>query len=126
MASSLTGITEGVSGDGEELPAVFAGRESQLQHTVGFVIADLTVGLRVAERSVAAAAGADDDFANAVLGVGIAFGILRGEAFVGMLVPGEDQVSVGFVEILPECAQFRMLGVFGQEAAAEERMVAVG
>lgn len=126
MAFTLSGITEGFSGYREELPAVFAGGESELQHAVGFVVADFAVGLGVAERGVATAARADDKLADAVVGVGIAFRILRGEAFVGMFVAGEDDVCVGVVEILPEGAQFGMLGVFWEEAAAEESVVAVG
>ena len=108
------------------MPAVFAGGESQLKHAVGFVVAGFAVGLCVTERGVAATAGADDEFAHAVVGVGIALGILRGEALVGMFVAGEEDVGVGVIEVLPESTEFGMLGVFGKEAAAEERVMAVG
>src|SRR5579864_5800992 len=104
MACAFAGIAEGTARHGYEFPAIFSGGETQLQDAVGFVVADFTVRCGVAERCVAAAAGADDDFADAVFGVGIAFWILWGEAFVGVFVSRKDEVGARVVQILPEGA----------------------
>lgn len=112
VANAFAGIMEDSSGDGDEFPAVFSWRERQVQDAIGLVVADFAVGLGGSERRVTASPSADDDFADAMLGVGIAFGILRREPFVGVFVSSQDQVGVRFVQILPECAQFGMLCVF--------------
>ena len=126
MANPFAGIAERLAGDGYELPSVFAGEKCELQDAVSFVVADFAVGFGVAERGVAAAASANHELANAMIGVGVAFGILRGETFVRMFVSGEDNFGVGVVEILPEGVKFGVFGVFRKQAAAEESVVAVG
>ena len=60
-----------------------------------------------------------------MLGVGIAFGILRGESLVGMFVSRQDQVGMRVIQILPEGAQFGMLRVLWQESTAEECVMSV-
>ena len=74
---------------------------------------------------MAASSGPGDDFADPVHGVGIALRVLQREAFVGMFVSGKNQVGVGGVQIFPELLQLGMYGVFLEETAAEERVVAI-
>jgi hypothetical protein len=45
VANAFAGIAEDLARDGDELPAVFAGRESELQDAIGLVVANFTVGL---------------------------------------------------------------------------------
>src|SRR3974377_98676 len=109
----------------DKLPLIFLGRKGQLQNPIGIVIADFAVLQRRTQKRVASSTGADNDFANPATGFGNAFGILRGESFVGVLVGGNDQVCVGGVKIGPKRLKLGMSSVFGENAAAEKSVVPV-
>ena len=61
-----------------------------------------------------------------MLGIWIAFRVLRCEPLVGMFMAGQNQVGMRVVQVLPECPQFRMLCVLREQAAAEQCVVPVG
>ena len=61
---------------------------------------------------MALATGADDEFADAVSGIGHAAGILRGESLVIVIVAVDDDCSVRGIEIIPERLHFRIVPVF--------------
>src|SRR5437588_286425 len=66
------------------------------------VLADLAVGLgRQGEVRVALPAGADDELTDAAR-AGDAARRLRGEALVHVVVPGEQQIDPGVVEVVVE------------------------
>ena len=75
--------------------------QRQLQDAERVVVAHLAVGLRVAERVVAAAAGADDELADAVRGSARPPASAARSAR-SVVVAGQDQVGAGVVERLPE------------------------
>ena len=50
------------------------------------------------KRRQVAASGADHELANPAHGVDLAVGVLRREALVGVVVPGQNQVGVGVIE----------------------------
>ena len=70
-------------------------------------------------------ARANDNFANAVLRVDVALGILGSKSFIRMLVACKDQVCVRGVEVFPKCAKLRVTCVSRKNTAAEERVVPV-
>lgn len=77
------------------------------------------------EQVVAAAPGPGDNLPYPIRGIGSALGVLRCKALVGVFMSRQNQVGVGGVQVFPEMLQFRMYGVFLEDAAAEERMVAI-
>jgi hypothetical protein len=97
-------------------------RELEDAERVG--IADFAGRQRDDERAMISSAGADDEFADAVRGVGLAFGVLRSEALVVVVVPGQDQRGVRGIQIVPE--RFRVGIPSVRPAGAEERLVPVG
>src|SRR6267154_195596 len=70
------------------------------------------------------AAGTNDKFANAVRGISSAIGILRGKAFVIMVVAADNHVGVGIVECLEERLHSEVVAVGA--ARTEERFVPIG
>jgi len=125
MASARAGISKVLALFGNEFPIVFSGRKSELQHAVGIPISQLAVGKREAEQVMAAAAGANNDFANSVPSIGVAVGILRSKALVRMLVAGKNKVGMRCVQVLPEGLQLRMHSVFLENSAAKKCMMAI-
>ena len=68
------------------------------------------------------AAGADDEFANAAGRVEPPVGILRREAFVGVVVAADDEIDVELVERAPHVPH---VGIVAVAAGAEERPVPI-
>ena len=54
---------------------------------------------------------ADDEFPDAVPGIGISVGILWGKALVMMIVTADDDVSASGVEHLPQWLHLRIVAV---------------
>ena len=54
------------------------------------------------------ASAAHDKFANAVLGISFAIGILRREALVVVIVPVDHYVGAGVIENLPKRLELRI------------------
>lgn len=126
VADAIPGIAESAAGHRNEFPTIFSGRQRQLQDAIGSVVADFAVGFGVAERGVAAPSSADNDFTDAVLGIGVTFRVLWGESLIGMFVASKNQIGVNFVQVLLEGTKLRMLGMFGKESAAEQRVMSIG
>src|SRR5450432_310941 len=83
-----------------------------------------TVGLEGSHGAVGIlAAAADYEFADAVIVVELAVGILRGEAFVIVVVAVDDDVGSGLEECIPERLHERVVTVLA--AGAEQRLVPV-
>src|SRR5258708_32409430 len=107
-AGAAAGIGEALPLFGNKLPVVGTRLEGELQYAKGRGIAQFAVGLRRAERAVILAAGANDEFANAALGIGGAIRRLRGEA-VGIMVVGPHPGSVaGFLRSVGKGANRRV------------------
>src|SRR2546427_11646441 len=104
-------IGEALPRFGNELPVIDFGLEGELQDTEGCRIAQFAVGLRGAERAVILAARANDEFANATLGVGGAARSLRSEALVIMIVATYTHARVGFVESRPTALPRQIIGM---------------
>src|SRR5437868_6639503 len=94
VAGCGAGILEGFACLGDEFPLVAAGQEGQLQHAESFQRADFAVGTNHRERTKVLAAGAYDEFANAVGGIGHAVRSLWSEALVIVIMAVHDDVSV--------------------------------
>ena len=97
-------------------------RELEDAERVG--VADFAVENRDNKWAMTFSAGADDEFADPVLGVGLAAGVLRSEALVVVVVAVEDERGVRGVQIIPE--RFRVGIPSIRAARAEERLVPVG
>src|SRR5258707_9689160 len=67
----------------------------------------------------------NNDFADSIRGIGFALRVLRREAFIGMFVPGKNQVGVSGVQVFPQWLQFRMYCVPLEDPAAEDRMMPI-
>src|SRR5216683_1985953 len=124
VAFAATGIGEALPGFGNELPVISVGLERELQDAEGRGIAQFAVGLWRAERTVILAAGANDEFADAARGIGRAIGRLRGKTLVFVIVAGDHDIRVGFVERLEERLNSEVVAVGA--TGAKERLVPVG
>src|SRR5229473_2434009 len=124
VAFAAAGIGEGLPCFRNELPVVAAGLEGELQDSEGSGITQFAVGLWFDEGAVILAAGANDEFANAARGIGGAIGRLRGEALVIVVVAGDHNIGVGFVERLEERLNGEVVAVGA--AGTEERLVPIG
>src|SRR5258708_15044277 len=80
VAGAAAGIGEALPLFGNKLPVVGTRLEGELQYAKGRGIAQFAVGLRRAERAGSLAAGANDEFANAALGIGGPPSRVRGAA----------------------------------------------
>src|SRR5215211_9201996 len=108
----------------QEPPLVALRAEGELQHAVGVVVVDLAVGKGVKDLVVVLATGAHHELPDAPLGVRFPVRILRCEAFVVVVVSGEDHVRSRFVEDLPQRLQLGGAAVLFP--GAEVRVVKVG
>src|SRR5215475_1325121 len=99
-----------------ELPCVFAGPKSKFQNAETHRVAHFTVANRKSEQVVAASAGSCDDFADAILRVGIAKWVLWGKSLVGMLVAVQYEIRMRLVQVLPELAKLRVNRVLLEDA----------
>src|SRR6266851_5507312 len=124
VAFAATGIGEALPGFGNELPVVGVGLERELQDAEGSRIARFAIRFWRAEGAVILAAGANDEFADAARGVGRAVGFLRGKTLVIVVVAGDHDIRVGFVERLEERLNSEVVAVGA--AGTEERFVPVG
>ena len=124
MAIATAGIGEALPCLGNELPVVAAGLEGELQDAEGCGIAHFAVGFCFPEGAVILAAGAHDEFANAARGICSAIRRLRGEALVIVIVAGDHDVGVGFVESLEKRLNGEIVAVGA--TGTEERLVPVG
>src|SRR5712692_3091470 len=70
----------------DELPLITVGLERKLQNAKSCRVAQFAIGFRLAEGTKILAAGAGDEFANAALGIGIAFRVLGSETLIVMVV----------------------------------------
>src|SRR5882762_4306521 len=98
VADTAAGVLESLSFLGDEFPGVFPGQKRQFQYAERFPIPHLAVWGSEAEQAVAAPARPDDDFADAVFGVGVPIGILRREPLIGMFMPCKNQIGAGRIE----------------------------
>src|SRR5260370_33503943 len=124
VARADAGIGEALPCFGNELPVISVGLERELQDAEGGGIAQFAVGLWRAERTVILAAGANDEFADAARGIGRAIGRLRGKTLVIVIVAGDHDIRVGFVERLEERLNSEVVAVGA--TGAKERLVPVG
>src|SRR5258708_40061541 len=124
LAFAAPVIGEAVPGFGNELPVVGVGLERELQDAEGSRIAQFAVGLWRAERTVILAAGANDEFADAARGIGRAIGRLRGKTLVIVIVAGDHDIRVGFVERLEERLNSEVVAVGA--TGAKERLGPIG
>src|SRR5258708_9475921 len=123
VARAAAGIGETLPCFGNELPVISVGLERELQDAEGSRIAQFAVGLWRAERAVILAAGANDKFADAARRIGRAIGRLRGEAFVIVIMAGDHDIGVGFVESLEERLNGEVVAVGA--AGTEERLMPI-
>jgi hypothetical protein len=96
---------------GDKFPVVALGVERKFQNAVGVRIADFASGQRRRERAMALATGTGHDFSDAVRNVGLAFGILRRETLVIVIVPVDYDSGSRFVQVLPERLHFWIVAV---------------
>src|SRR3954451_5082729 len=75
----------------DEAPVVAVGPQGHRQHADRLVPADLAAALHAGEAAQAVAAGADDELHRAA--PELALSVVRGEAFVVVIVPVEDDVD---------------------------------
>src|SRR5258708_8638683 len=102
VALPVAGIRKALPFFRDELPVVTIGAQSQFQHTERIGVSHLAVWVRSSKRAVVLAAGADDKFADAALGVGSAIGSLKCETLViAVLAPQHDLLIVS-LEPLPK------------------------
>ena len=80
--------------------------EREFQNAVGVRIADFACWQRRREWAMALAAGAGHDFPDSTRRVGLAFGILRREPLVIVIVPVDDDGGSRLIQVLPECLHF--------------------
>ncbi len=104
-------------------PVIAISAQGQLDHAVGRIVAHLAVGADQEEVVELAAAGADDELADAARRVEGAGGRLRSEALIGMIVPVDHDVGVGIVQGLPQRLRCRGAAVL---PGGEARVVPVG
>ena len=76
--------------------------QRQFQDAVIRVVPDFAFPVDSPEGLVGPATGPDHEFADPALRVGPILRVLGSEAFVGVIVPREDEIRVGVVEHLPE------------------------
>src|SRR3954470_13885356 len=82
----------------DELPAISARAQRQLQHAIRTVTVHLAVAGDPAKLVHTTAAGAGDELPDAVLGIGFPLVVLRREPFVDVIVPVEHDIRAGLVE----------------------------
>ena len=119
MADTSAGVVEVLARFRKEFPCVTPRRKRQLDYAVSFEVPNFAVGHGKSQEVVTASAGSDDNLANAVLRIRAPIRVLRSEAFVRMFVPGENQIGVRRIQILPEGLQFRVNRMRFGNAAAE-------
>ena len=124
VARAAAGIGEALPCFGNELPVISVGLERELQDAEGRGIAQFAIGLWRAEGAVILAAGANDEFADAARGIGRAIGRLRGKTLVIVIMAGDYDIGVGFVERLEERLNSEVVAVGA--TGAKERFVPVG
>src|SRR5439155_2142319 len=101
MAGLRARVGERLAGDRKELPGVAAVPKNQPQDAVGvlverFHVRDRRPGL------VPAPSGPDHELPEPTGGVGHALRGLRSKALVVMRMPGEDEIGIAVVQVLPE------------------------
>ena len=126
MTNTSAGVVKRLARFRDELPFIVLWRKGQPQDAVGVVVADLAVFEWRAQKRMAPATGAYNDFANATAGIGKAIRVLRGESLIRMLVRCQDQIGVRGVEVLPKRMKRRMTGMLREDAATEKGVVPVG
>src|SRR5882762_1019869 len=114
-------IGEALPRFGNELPVIGVGLEGELQDSEGCRIAQFAVGLWRAERAVILTARANDEFANAALGVGRAVRSLGSKALIIMIMAADNHVCVGFIEGLPEGLHSQIIAM--RTAGTEQGLV---
>src|SRR5437762_1391755 len=125
MAGPAARIPERRPRDGNELPAIAAVVERQLQHAEAGVVADLAVGDRRPERiPLFAAAGPRDELAHAPHRIRDTGRRLRCEALVVVLVSADHHLHAAVIQHLP--GGLHPGGAAMRGARAEARVVDVG
>src|SRR5260370_5165137 len=92
VTRAAAGIGEGLPCFGHEFPVVGVWLKRELENAEGRRIAQFAVGLWRAEWAVILAAGADDEFTNAALGIGRAIRRLRGESLVIVIMASDNDI----------------------------------
>src|SRR2546421_587653 len=116
---------EGLPLFGNKFPRVFSGRKRELQHAISVPFTDFAVRSGKAEEVMAASSSPGDNFPDSIHGIGFALGVLRRKTFVGVLVSRKNQVGMRGIQVTPELLQFGMEGVFLEDTAAKERVMAI-
>src|SRR5215471_7993406 len=124
MAGPAAGVGKGLPFLRNELPVVAVGLQGEFENSEGRSVANLAVWFWFLEGAVIFSASADDEFANAALGVWSSIGRLGSEPFVVVIVAVDDNVGIGVVERLPQGLDFQVIAV--RAAGTEERLVPVG
>ena len=114
-------VGEGLAGDRYELPVVAGRVKSQLEHSVRHAVPHRAVRFDDVERPQRRAAGADDEFLDAIR-IEDAIRILPMELLVIVIVAADDDVGARVVERLKKVAHHRMIAV---RSRAEVRVVPV-
>lgn len=103
MAGGGARIAEALAGNRNKFPVVAALAEGELENAPGFAVANLARWQRNGtEGTQARPTGADDKLAESAGGVGAAGGIHGSEAFVVVVVAGQDHVGASLPQNLPE------------------------
>jgi len=122
MAQSSPAIAELTARDREEFPFVAIIPQQQLEHAMRAAVGDFTVALAQKQARQFGTAGSHHKFANSMDVVGLSPVVLRGEAFVVMIMAVEHDVGTRRFQRLPEFAHFRIAAV---PAGTEERVVPI-
>src|SRR4051794_25660696 len=105
VTAGRSGVREALAGHRHEAPAVTLGVELQAQDAERAVTADPARALDLPDLLVVASAGARDELADAVCGVGVFARIQGGVALVEVRVGGQHHVAAPVVEGLPQRSQ---------------------
>ena len=127
VALSATAI-ENVAAFCNELPYIVARSQFELEHAEVMRQTHAAILANRKEASQVAAASANSELQNAVVGVDRSIGILRGEAFVVMDVSVDDDVCIEVIQIAPQWPYFNRLAQFSRtkERSVPERERACG
>src|SRR3954468_10311998 len=107
-------------------PLIVAPVQRQLEDPERRVMEDDAVGVGEVAVVERLAAGSDDEAADSAGAVKGAIGVLRLQALVEVLVPGEHEVRAGVVERLPEGDRLLGPAPFLARERAEQRVVPEG
>src|SRR5882724_12383263 len=102
MTRAASRVGEGFAGNGDELPVVAGGAQRQLEDSQGRVVEHLGVGYRRVDHEQTAAAGTGDELTDPVGRICGAGSRLRGEALVVVVVPDDNDLRSGVVQVLPQ------------------------